>query len=224
MWVHFDAAAGRFPAALAYTPHFNHAVHEVDASGLKVEDGRLRGRLAVTVLPDPYVPKERQPIACVYTIDARTADGGLAGRFHGAFGPEAVAGTVAGQYRPRQELAGPLAISLKMEEGVTGGPPWHNRSYIAFTLDGGKARRGSFANNKDAWTGTFDRADLGLVDGLLAGTIDCTVRTGRVKLGTYTFTLDGHVVGDQLMGDYTSQLDGRVVKSGKFMGTLRPAE
>ena len=208
-------------AGLAYSPRFNHAVHEVDAAGLKLRDGRLLGELKVTVEPDPYKPKDGKPIPCTYTIDAAVQDGGLAGTFRGKWGADAVAGAVAGLYQAPPQIGDTYNLSLKMEVGVTGkGAPWHKRTYISVQVKDGKATGGKVSNNKGGFQATFDKADLRLREGKISGTIVATVTSGQVDTGTYTFTIDGSLVGDQIIGQFQSALGGRVVKSGPFMGGI----
>jgi hypothetical protein len=225
MWVHVGSTKGAFGAGMAYAPLFNHAVHDVDASALKLAGGKLSGTLEATILPDPYVPRDRKPIACTYTIDAAVRDGGLSGSFTGKCGGEAVAGVVGGRLAARQNLGDSFQVSMKMEQGVAGrGAPWHKRTYLGVTVKGGKAVEGSISNNKGGFTGAFREADLKLDGDALAGTIACDVTSGRVETGTYVFSVKAKVIGDQLTGTFESRLKGKVVKSGRFMGRIQPAE
>lgn len=224
MWVHLDCRKGAFSAGLAFTPRFNHAVHDVEASGLKLAEGKLTGKLRVTVNADPYVPRDGKPVACAYAIDARVADGGIGGSFTGTFGGEAVRGVVGGLYGPRPDVSGAVNVWLKMEQGVAGGAAWHNRTYIHFALKNGKVVEGKFSNNKGAWEGTFDGAEVRLRDGALTGELKCTIASGRVRKGTYVFALDGRVISSFVTGSFTSRLGGQVVQSGRFVGGIAPAE
>jgi hypothetical protein len=223
VWIHVDSAQATFGEGLAFAPLFNHETHDVDTSGLELEGNRLSGRIGVTIHPDPYVPKDGKPIACEYSLEASLQGGGITGTFHGAFGSENVEGSIAGEYLPRPDGMDPVKLSLKMEQGVTGGAPWHNRCYLGLTLKNGRLLSGSFTNNKGGWEGRLDTADLRIEEGSLKGTIHCTVESGRVKTGTYEFRLDGVIVGSFLKGTYRTRLADRPVRDGRFMGKIEPA-
>src|SRR4051794_13461941 len=66
---------GKWSAALATPtnagrPIWNTAFMLVDPSGATVKDGRLAGTLAVTLVPDPWVPADQKPRAATVTLDA----------------------------------------------------------------------------------------------------------------------------------------------------------
>lgn len=216
-----ERSGGSFGPGLAFTPHFNHATHIVDASGLQVADGRLRGELKVRVLPDPYVPRDRKPVEAAYRLDGAVGEFGLEGDFTGSFGRDEVAGVLAGQFEPRPKPGRDFSLWLKMEEGVVGTNPWGNRTYLSVDIRGGQAIGGRFSNNKGAWKGTFNDAKLDISDGRLKGTIHATVNSGRVRLGTYTFKLDGVLIGQFVTGDFKSILGGEAVQSGRFVGGFK---
>lgn len=220
MWVHLECRDGSFGEGLAFTPRFNHAVHDVDARGLKLHGSKLTGPIEVTVHADPYMPKDGKSIPCAYEIDAQIDRGGLSGTFEGTFGGDKVPGDAAASLQPLPDFGRDVRLWMKFEEGVTGGPAWFNRTYLGVTLDDGRAVKGSFSNNKGGWEGRFDRADLSFDGRNLAGTVTCTVTSGKVRTGAYTFTLDGRAVGTLLKGTFESKLDGEVVQAGRFMGRI----
>lgn len=221
VWVHLDCTDGAFVAGLAYVPQFNHAVHLVDASKLKLIDGRIRGSLAITILPDPYIPKDRQPIACTYDIDAAVRNGGLEGSFTGAFGQTKVDGKLAGLTDHHLAVTADLNVRLKMEEALAGGPPWHNRAFVTFQITNGKAHEGKITANKGGWTGAVTSLHIALEERRLRGRLTVDITSDTVKPGGYTIEFDGRLIGTQLLGDYVSRHGGKIVQRGKFMGVAR---
>jgi len=222
--LHLDRRDGAFGLAFATAPTFNRMPHDVDASGLKLVGTTLKGEIEVTINPDPYVPRDHKPVSCAYTIDAAIQYGTLTGAFRGRYGPRAVSGAVVGDLRPRPELPRSVNLWLKMEQGVTGSNPWHNRTYISVTLENGRAGRGRFFNNKGAWRGTLDGAELKIDANTLAGTITATVLSGRVRRGTYTFALRGELIGNHVTGKFEAKLGGKIVRTGRFVGGVKAAE
>jgi len=220
VWLHLASSDGLLGRGLAFAPQFNHAVHDLDAAGLKLTAGKLGGNIEMTVNPDPYIPPDKQPIECTYAIDAEIKDGGVAGSFSGTWGKEKVAGPLTGQLVPPVKHGTNFSFHFKMEEGVTGGSAWHNRTYAGMTIQNGKAVKGSASNNKGGWKGTFDGGEAKLDGPRLTAKANVTVTSGSVKKGTYTFEIEAIVVGAHLIGEHKSILNGKVVKRGKIMGGI----
>jgi hypothetical protein len=235
--LHLDRRGGRFAAGLGFAPAFNHECHDADPAGLTLDGGSLRGVAKVTIQPDPYVPRDGKAIACAYALDVTLKHGAITGTFKGTCGPDPVSGTAAGEIGLRPKLGDSFDLSLKMEQGVSGGSPWHNRTYLAVQVRGGKVVGGSCSNNKGGFSATFDGASLKLVGGTspsretrredtlptIVGTIVATVASGTVAQGTYTFTFAGRLVGGHVVGTFEARLADKVVQKGRFSGTLREA-
>lgn len=65
---------GRWAAALATPtnngrPNWNTAIMPVDPTNVVFKDGKLTGTLAVTLVPDPWVPKDQRPRHATVTLD-----------------------------------------------------------------------------------------------------------------------------------------------------------
>ena len=221
VWLHLASRNGEFGRGLAFAPQFNHAVHDVDAAGLKLADGKLAGKIEVTVNPDPYIPPDKKPIECAYTIDAGITDGGVSGSFTGTWGAEKISGPVSGQLTRPVKHSTNFSFHFKMEEGMAGGSAWHNRTYASMVIKNGKAVSGGASNNKGGWKGTFDGGEAKLDGNRLKAKANVTVTSGSVKKGTYTFEIEAVVVGAHLIGNHRSILNGKVVKRGKIMGGIR---
>jgi hypothetical protein len=212
---------GRFGQGVAYAAAWNHVFHDVDASGLKLDADRLSGELKVTMNPDPYMPPDKKPVAAVYTVDAKIADGRIVvGAFAGTFGDRKVSGPVFGELMDQPRVPEPVAINVKLEDGVNNGAPWHRRTWLNFVAIKGVASAGGMSNNKNGWTGEFKRAKVKFDGAAFTAEIDGAVNESKgVELGAYTFKLTGRVVGSELVGTCDTYRDGKPTKTGTpFMG------
>lgn len=74
---------GKWSLLSARTPSWNRALHRVDASNLKLKDGKLTGEMKVKLLPDPWVPsggaRRQREIVC--QIEARISEGYIEGKY-----------------------------------------------------------------------------------------------------------------------------------------------
>ena len=110
--VHLDRRDGRFARGAAVwwvggLPRTRHMA--ADASGLRLEGGRLTGELKIK-LEAPAIPSSR-PLETTYRIDAKAAGGEVAGAFRAQFGDRTnVRGSVAGLVRSQEELRKAHAI------------------------------------------------------------------------------------------------------------------
>ena len=218
--------AGRFGQGMGYSGQFNHTYHDVGGAALTLSGNVLRGDLKVTINPDPYVPRDHKPIACVYTVEATVSDGCVTGSFTGLFGRQRVAGRIVGRLQPIPPVPEPAQYSLKLEDGVNEGAPWLRRVYLSFVATRGKATEGRMSNNKGGWTGTFKAATVTHDGPRFAATIHGTVDTTRgPRTGAYTFKLAGRSIGGELIGTVETHRDGKLTKQGThFMGAVHPAE
>jgi len=77
----FSRRGGKWFAGTGRARTFNLARHDVDPAALTVASGRLAGKLAITLNPDPWVPPDHKPKHIRCEIDATVADGNIAGTF-----------------------------------------------------------------------------------------------------------------------------------------------
>jgi hypothetical protein len=217
--------AGKFGEGVAYAAAWNHAFHDLDATGLTRKGDVLTGTLQAGMHPDAYIPPDHKPVSATYTIEATVVDGRLLrGTFTGQFKDRRVAGPVFGELLDQPTVPNPVAINVKMEDGVNGGAPWHRRTWAGFTAMDGKADRGSLINNKGGWKGTFRRAEVKFEGSTFTATIEGTVDESQgTKKGPYTFKLKGRTVGSELVGACDTYREGELTKSGTdFMGSFGP--
>jgi hypothetical protein len=56
-----DLADGKWQRGTASAPQFNRSTHVADASNIVITDTSIRGRISITLIPDAWVPKDKQP-------------------------------------------------------------------------------------------------------------------------------------------------------------------
>jgi hypothetical protein len=209
--------AGRLLGGFATSPNFNNSIHTLDLSHLRLQGGRLAGRLGVRLVPDAWIPRDHKPVACTYDIGAAVADGEVAGTFTGRFGETEVKGSVEGGLEAKPDLRALDGLTLKVEGGSFG------RAFHTLRYEGGRLAEGRVWNNHTDLTGTVEKADLDWSDEKIRGSMTVTVSRGGVVPGTYTVTVDGVLVGTTGAGAaVTVAADGRR-KETSFWVALRPA-
>lgn len=189
---------GKVLHGFATTPNFNNSIHTVDLGGLALEGGRLTGEADVTIIPDAWIPRDRRPVPCTYTLDVAAAHGAAAGTFTGRFGESDAQGDVAGGLDPKPDLDRVTGLTLKLENGGFG------RGFLTLKYEGGTVAGGRVWNNHSNLEGTIDAADLDWSNERIRGTVTVTVAKGGVKAGTYTCTVEGVLVGAMGAGTGTT--------------------
>jgi hypothetical protein len=209
---------GKFTHGFGATPNFNNATHAVDVSKLTLEDGKLAGEVGVTVYPDPWVPKDKKPVACLFTIEAMARDGSATGVVTGKFGGAAVKGTINGDWGSKLTIARMENITLKLENALFGGSEYHNRAFVTVTMQDGKVVGGKVSNNHTTLSGQVTGGDVKLVGEDLTCTLTADVaQGGGVTAGTYQFTIAGKMVGTIGAGEFKTKGPGKdQTKTGRF--------
>jgi len=218
--LHLAARKGTCEAAFATATTFNQMPHDVDASGLKVAGGTLAGLVKVTIIPDAWVPRDGDQIACTYVLNARLQDDKISGTFTGKFGTTEARGEVTGSRRAPVGSPASVRLDLQLEEALTGGVAWQQRALADFRLVQGQFREPHVYTEHAKWIGTLDKADVTFQAGRLRGTLTATVKGGEVTGGVYTFTLDGRAIGATIAGTCKTALNGKPVKEGRFRGSV----
>ena len=224
LMVYAASKDGRFSQGAGFSGTWNHTFHDVYADGLSLKGNTLAGNIKVTLNPDPYVPPDKKPVPCAYTVKATIKDGYVTGSHAGTYKGEEVAGIVTGELRIKATVPEPVRISVKLDNGVCDGAPWHRRCYIGFTAKDGKASEGGISNNKGGFKGKFQGAAVEQLDeSTFKAAIKANVyESGKVMKGDYVFHLSGKVIGNELVGKVDTELNGKMMKKGTdFMGSFR---
>lgn len=207
------------------TPAFNNATHSLDLTGLRLTGGCMRGRVGVTVHPDPWVPKDHKPVACAYAIDARLVDGEAIGTFSGTFGKTEVAGPVEGGLEGRRPVRAAAKVMLKLENALFGGNEWHNRAFLSLNVgEDGRIAEGRVSNNHTKLSGGVEGGRVDLVEDGLKVHVKATVDPGGgVTPGAYAFDVEGVMVGTVAAGRFATRGPAGQEKSGRFWASITPA-
>lgn len=233
----------------AYASGWNHQVHLVDASKLRLTDGRLVGPMTVTLDPDVY-KDPKVVITLDYTIDAKATGTVLEGSFVrtgaavtarkldeelAALQKKDVEGRVTGKLSHRQppavtqEMLGKahLGLGWSMMGGkrVKGKKGWHHHAAIELTMKDGKVVSARLENPRDADVLDAKNVEATLkVDGSrVTGRVVFDVTSKWVADGRYAFDLYGVFRGNKLSGLWRGTFNGTPIltKSAKLNGTLK---
>lgn len=220
--LHMVSRNGKITQGFAATPNFNNATHTLDASRLTLAGNRLSGFAKVTVNPDPWIPKDGKPFTATLDLNATLAGRDATGRYRGNFGSTDVRGALGGELTPRTPLK-PTKATIKLENALTGGEPWHNRVFITVDLDPntGKVISGKLSNNHSSLAGKVDAGTVTLKDDQFHADITATVAEGgNVTPGQYTFKVTGCSLGATNAGTFESHKDGKPLKTGSFWAAV----
>jgi len=145
---------GQFIYALGSAPDWNQTTYPTDVAGLRYDPatGKLAGILKVKLNPDPWIPKDHQPILCEVAVEATldranpTNKTALQGTYRGKFGSVPAEGAVSGYVytQPLVDLSR-CQLVLNLNHVLLGGrEPYHNRIAVRFDIEGGKSVSAEF--------------------------------------------------------------------------------
>ncbi len=220
---------------LAYASGYNHQPHDLDASGLRLDGRRLRGKVVVSIVPDCYKPPERFDLP--YEIDAAIVDDAVTGTFTGEDRGRKVEGTVTGSLRPKREPVVPpkredlaevtLELGYSLVKGAAPKREAHavNHAHVRFALAGGKVTEVVVHNPHDRtiFDAKVTDSDLRLDGDRLTGSVAFDLESDAVQGGRYVFRFEAIVDGDRLLGFWRGTHEGRdiLTKSAKLGGQVR---
>lgn len=219
--IYLDRKDGVIRSAFAFATAFSRRPFDIDASGVTIKDGELAGTFKV--LRTVGKLKDR-PLVGTYQVKAKLQGGLVRGSHSGNYGEDKGQGNVWGEVLARPALPkDPIQVWAKLEDGLFGGADWQNRAFFNFILESGRANMGKLFNNKGVYRGRLDRAELTLTGDRVRGRMEGTILDGGVTAGSYTFELDGQMVGHFFYGHYTTRL-GEQSKQGYFVGGVSPGK
>jgi len=219
---HLRTRDGRVTQAWATTEADNYA-HDLDAGGLKIDAGSLKGELVATI----------GHVAHVCGVDVAASAGSLRGTFAGGLGRSELAdvsGTVAGTLGSLPDGAAPTAFDLLLHAALPAPSGAIAQARLTFTMKDGKAidaAIGSTTNRQPAphWSGKVEGIDLGFDGAKLSGTVRARVDGGgfiKTGAGLYTMALDAQLAGCAVVGRFRTEFDGRKVGGDRLSGLARP--
>lgn len=209
------------------TPDWNNATHPLTCTLVR-QGNKISGDIALTVTPDPWIPKDHQVRAATFTIAGEVRDWQISGSYSGKFADTDVKGKVSGELQVGNEIRAPLRATVKIENGLIGGSDWQNRAFISFEVDaqGKIIPGGSVGNNHTKLSGKVDGGTFKWdPTGALAAEIELTVApTDKPTAGKYKVVVTGGATCDRAGGTFQTYFDGKLVKSGTMWVMVKPAE
>ena len=229
LMLHLRLADGKAETAFAVAPTFNRMPYDVEASALKLQDGRLSGEVKVTVHSDGYVPKDAEKVECRYALDVKLG-AAVQGSFSGRYGDSETKGEVGGGSGPPPALAPPLRVTLDGENLVVleksgGKKGGGRRARIHFGLRDGRAvgvkldPPGSITDT--SMGARIEESNLKCDARRLSGTLKFHIEPqGRaaVKLAC---ELEGDVIGLNLAGRCRARCGDGEFEDGRFLGRIQ---
>ena len=217
--IYLATAEGKVKQAAA--TGYNIALHTVDASGLKVDAGTLKGTLKVTIEPDLYLPQDKKPIACEIQLDATATGTEAKGAYRGKCGDKDVSGDLTGKVAAPAGTLKSGALELVLWNALADGVPYLRDAAVTFTVDNGAARDARIRWRKGDsyhWTGKIDNIEIKPDAGAMTATIRATIDSKSAVIGgKYTFTLDAGIIGDFVYGTTKVQIDDKDRKTSYFV-------
>jgi hypothetical protein len=234
--IHLDCSETKVNAALA--TGYNAASHDVDAAGLKLAGPSLKGTLAVTLNPDPYVPPDGEPVACGFALDVKADGARAAGTYSGAFGAEKRVGEVQGTVADRPDYSRFCRFKLRFIGAlhrlfIARGSNWKYAldMNMLFPMKDEKlatARFETIVPDYRRYSATLKENSLKFGDNALTGTISFLVDYGgqgaskefNSPTELHTYTLRGVVVGEAVGGSYDVKIGELEGKDKRFAGRI----
>ena len=232
--LHLDVGGEKVAAAFGTTPAFTKSPHDVDAAALKLEGDRLHGQAQVILNPDPWVPRDHRPVACVLVIEAVRLVGAVSGSYKGACGAVQVAGEITGACGPRPAGDPPGRFRINFAQALrrlarAGGS---NVDYaldmvLSFRLVQGKPRDALFETivpDYRPYSALVEQLDLKLEGSALTGKATIAVDYGNDRLpqrpDRHVFTIHALAIGETVGGRFDAEV-GEIKDPGRFLrGTI----
>jgi hypothetical protein len=248
---------GKWTAALATAtnagrPNWNTATMPLDPSQLTLEGKRLSGTLRITLVPDPWVPKDQKPREAVVKIDAalgepqeKDAIAGISGKWTATIdgkkdelaaallSPQGE-GKIAGKFWPTQERdTADSSYDLALYNLVPGttNANFHRRRAISLGVKGGRivsARLGQMDMRHNAYDyETLDAPqDCEIDEDQFRASVSFTADTLDGERAAFVLQLKGQRVGTFITGTwkghYTDEAGKKHETEGFLRGSVRP--
>ncbi|MGD0898681.1 MAG: hypothetical protein ABR915_12665 [Thermoguttaceae bacterium] len=204
--LHLATSGGKVVRAFGLG-EFNKAVHDVDGSALAIAAASLKGPAKVTINADQWFPADGKPIECRFDLDIAVKDGKIGGAYKGKRGNDEVSGMALGTIQPPLTEIRSATIKMELDKALEGNVN-QQRVYMTVNVTGGKVGEVKVApKDRFHWQARVKDSKLAVTPEAVTGEVAIEVNQARsVTDGTYTFTLDGKVIGSKVAGKFTSKL------------------
>jgi len=219
------AKDGKCTQAFGIASTYNKALHDVDASALKITDAGLSGAVKVTINADAWVPPDKKPVACEFKVEVSAQDGKLSGTYQGKFGESDVKGSVSGTLQATPAERKSAKIEFLMNDALAAGQPHLRRANVALNVGDGKIGGGTIACfDSFHWTGKIESVNLQLTAEGFTGDMKTSISSGtqgQVTSGAYTYAIDGKIVGNTVGGTFRVKLGDKDLRTGTLFGAVK---
>lgn len=233
---------GKWLYGLGSAPDWNQTTYPAEVTGLRYDavSGKLAGTMKVKLNPDPWIPRDHQPVACSVEVDATldranpTNKTALQGTYRAKFGAEPVEGNVSGYVytQPLVDLAR-CQLTLTLNHVLLGGrEPYHNRIAVRLDIADGRAVAAQFGmvglNNQPYDFRPFDKASVTTTPDGFSGELVIPYEVlGAVgdAAAEYTVKLDGKRINNLCGGEFTVRVahaGKTTTHEGNFKGSIAP--
>jgi len=210
-----STTGGKITHGFATSPNSSNFTHSIDVSELKLNGSKLSGVVKVTLKPDSWT-SYKNPL-CTFSINADVIDEEIIGTYSGSINNGNIKGDIDGSLYPKPILATMGKMTIKLENGLTGGKDWENRAFLNFDFKQNKILKGNISNNHTDMKGTVDNGKVEFDENQISFDVNVTAAEGgNVDTGNYNFKGIGTVVGVYCAGSFQTYRDNKFVKKSNF--------
>jgi len=210
-----NASGGKISHGFATSPNSSNFTHTIDVSELKLLGNKLSGIVRVILKPDSWTSWSNE--SCLFNLKADIIEKEIIGSYTGSANNREVRGKLDGGLSVKPTLASKGNVTLKLENALTGGKDWENRTFLNFEIDKGKILQGKISNNHTDMRGSVDSGELKINEKQISFDVNITAAAGgNVDTGNYNFKGTGTVAGVYCAGSFETFRNNKSIKKGNF--------
>jgi len=214
-----SSTSGIITHGFATSPNSSNFTHSIDISELKLNGSKLSGVVKVALKPDSWT-SYKTPL-CIFSINADIIDTEIMGSYTGSINNGDIKGDIDGSLYLKPLLSTRGRMTIKLENGLTGGKEWENRAFLNFDFNEDEILKGNISNNHTDMKGTVDNGQVKIDENQISFEVSITAAMGgNVDTGNYNFKGIGTVVGVYCAGSFQTFRDNKFVKEGNFWAIL----
>ncbi|MFW6061632.1 MAG: PQQ-binding-like beta-propeller repeat protein, partial [Planctomycetota bacterium] len=246
--IHLGRQDGAFRQAWAQVDGTGHLAEHVDAAGLAVRGGRLRGEVELWVATERGEPMYRAVYELDVPIDAAQGRGQFTGRYSirtgsrvydtdelivqpdqvrlFAYGDE-LGGELEGEVQARAADSKPARFDLVSGHLLEGDLSYTRYVILRFDIEDDNVSNLEFvprSPNGATWTAEVVEVELAFEDGRLEGQIAVDITGGgpRTRDGRYSFNIEARVSDNEVAGGFSDGcLNGEKIGGSGLSGSAR---
>jgi len=239
MTLMLDVRDGKVASAFGLARRYNGRGHLVVADKLTFGDRRIIGPLDITIIPDPWVPKDGKEQGCKVELDVAMENAGIAGKYVGSCAGEERKGAVTGKKLPNTGREGRYKLRLFQAlrrlapaRGFTGpNVKYAIDMWLTFRIDKkGNAIDAQFETpvpDYRRYCALVESIDVDFKGAELEVDLVADVdhggqgrSGGDTRRERYEYELKGVAIGDDVMGRYAGKVKGVRDENIPFLGSI----